>query len=704
MNPIDLPQDMRGCMENPKIQEAFRRFHEERYEDVEVLLRKAVEVEPESLAPRVHLANLLGVLHRMDEAVPILEPIQSSPDATFECRWLFFQALVASGDCAEAFRLARGFADDPGFDGERISEVIQCARRSGDWQFALELARKQGDPRQISDLRWMVLLSRLAGVFPGFLIRPLICGIRRISPIRGTGRLAHIAFRISRRLLILAGIQDRTRWARAMLQLAANLDPGEPLWPRLLGQLCRRTRDIFDPEWEQERTWYLTALRIDPNDWTARHGLLQTLFDTGGYAELLKMIGERTCPEEDSRIPAIRAACFTNLGQIEKAKDLYRSMEDSPNGDLGRFCRALICLEESCWKEALGCLVQRTDREGLQILVDYFRCVCRYLCSGGDLQTLDGQIILDEMYAVPDKSDESPQREGQPGCVLCGWGGPRVALWRDRVTGWVRVRCPRCSMITVHPMPTSRAIRMIYDNDGREDLGLLRGYRKALLDVLNTTAEDCRRLPPYKDVTEWDVNFKWHNFEQSIEGEKRYLDVGCSAGRMVAMFRRCGWVAEGIDMDPQAIAFAQSHGVNVRLGSPDTVALPRSHYHLITLIDVIEHVPDPQSVVRTIRELLSPGGLFYVKTPAADSLPHRFLGDRWLDAPEHLQFFSRRTLLRLLRDVGFDIVAYRQDAEYVTPYLHAPLWQEQFYPELLTQWIKRLRVGDVIMVLARKPA
>ena len=159
-----------------------------------------------------------------------------------------------------------------------------------------------------------------------------------------------------------------------------------------------------------------------------------------------------------------------------------------------------------------------------------------------------------------------------------------------------------------------------------------------------------------------------------------------------------------MDVDPQSVSFARSKGLNVSLGTVETLDCRSPRYHLVSLIDVIEHVRDPFSLVQRIMDLIHPGGLLYVKTPAADSLPHRFLGDCWLDSAEHLHFFSRRTLQTLLVESGFEIVSFRQRTEPTTPYRYHNLWQKRFYPKLLVKWMDRLRVGDVIMFLARKPS
>ncbi|MFH1737873.1 MAG: methyltransferase domain-containing protein [bacterium] len=667
-------------MENKYIHDAFEQFHAQDYERAENSLRRAMEIEPEYPEPRAHLANLLRLRNRMDEAIPILQPLADKPGIPPEYRWLLFEAHRAAGDVLQACQIAKKLEDNPHIIEEHRREIVDCARQSGNWSLALHFCRPEEDRDLIMEIRKVARACRILRLLPPILRRGLA------------------GFAVRR-------FQRRAQWrnARAVLEAAAIADPHESAWPRRLAQLFRRTRDVYDPKWDREWNWYQVALRINPYDREVANGALRTLFDMQRWPEALQRLN-RISPEHTFEpLPLLKAACLANIGKLEDADDLYAEMEGEKQAVSARFCRSLIALEEGRWDDAIRLLVGKTDEEGLDVLVDFFRGVARQLSAGRSIEDIDGQVFLDKMTgASPIETRATGSDVGQ-GCFLCGWQGLRVVLWRDRTTGWGRARCPQCSMISVNPLPSPEELNRLYDHEDRKDLSVIRIYRQALLDIVNASAEACRELPAYREITDWGKDFCWDDFEDSISGEKRCLDVGCSAGRIVEMFRRCGWRAEGTDVDPQAVAFGRSKGLDLSLGTVETIESAPAQYHLITLIDVIEHVPDPSSLVRKSMELLRPGGLLYVKTPASDSLPHRFVGDRWLDSAEHLHFFSRRTLQHLLTQTGFEILSHRQRTEPTTPFLHRELWQDRLYPELLIKWIDRLRAGDVIMFLARKP-
>ena len=78
----------------------------------------------------------------------------------------------------------------------------------------------------------------------------------------------------------------------------------------------------------------------------------------------------------------------------------------------------------------------------------------------------------------------------------------------------------------------------------------------------------------------------------------------------------------------------------------------------MTIWDVIEHVPEPQQLLASIRALIKPGGKLLLETQNVASRWARTLGKRWhhYKHDEHLYHFDPRTIRRLLEDCGFAVV------------------------------------------------
>src|SRR3989338_5777899 len=96
----------------------------------------------------------------------------------------------------------------------------------------------------------------------------------------------------------------------------------------------------------------------------------------------------------------------------------------------------------------------------------------------------------------------------------------------------------------------------------------------------------------------------------------RLVDLGCSGGRFLWHARANFERAEGIENDSGAAELATRHGIQIRVGAI-LALLPslKGEVDAITLIDVLEHLPDPLAHLAGARDALKAGGFLYVKVP-----------------------------------------------------------------------------------------
>jgi len=152
---------------------------------------------------------------------------------------------------------------------------------------------------------------------------------------------------------------------------------------------------------------------------------------------------------------------------------------------------------------------------------------------------------------------------------------------------------------------------------------------------------------------------------------RRLLDVGAHAGRLMSLARRAGWDVEGIELNPRTAAqAAASTGATVHQGSIFSVE-PTPPFDAITLIDVLEHIPEPRRALARAAAWLRPGGAIAVKVPngAAQRLKESVRAivrpgyrPTLADNLVHINHFTPASLRLALERSGFAATAVRAAA------------------------------------------
>jgi SAM-dependent methyltransferase len=135
----------------------------------------------------------------------------------------------------------------------------------------------------------------------------------------------------------------------------------------------------------------------------------------------------------------------------------------------------------------------------------------------------------------------------------------------------------------------------------------------------------------------------------------RLLDVGCGAGSLLEAARRAGWDAEGVEVSLPSVEHVRARGFEVFYGELAAARFPAASFDVVTASEILEHLPEPQELLREIARVVRPGGLFWGTTPHGRGLSARALGVGWsaVHPPEHLQLFSLGGLRALLASAGF---------------------------------------------------
>lgn len=276
------------------------------------------------------------------------------------------------------------------------------------------------------------------------------------------------------------------------------------------------------------------------------------------------------------------------------------------------------------------------------------------------------------MSAEPAAATRMMRTRPAPDCRVCGLAG--ATLYEglsDRLFGapgvWRMVRCPdpACGLLWLDPAPLP------------EDLGLAyadyytHGGAAASGGALRRTLRRWAMGGYYADRYGYSVPGHWFKrlmaravvrtpelreyldrliLMQPPRAGGRALDIGCGDGRTVETMASLGWDAEGLDFDAAAVEHARARGLHVRLGSLESQRYPSSHFDVIGMTHVLEHLPDLLATLKECRRLLRPDAQLVLSTPNALSLGHRHFGRDWrgLEVPRHLQVFTPGALRALV--------------------------------------------------------
>ncbi|HYJ80933.1 MAG TPA: methyltransferase domain-containing protein, partial [Longimicrobiaceae bacterium] len=205
------------------------------------------------------------------------------------------------------------------------------------------------------------------------------------------------------------------------------------------------------------------------------------------------------------------------------------------------------------------------------------------------------------------------------------------------------VRCRRCGFGQPEALPAlERFFERMYDQrwsaewteaefrDGTKDL------------IFHTVLRDLARRVP--------------------SARRTLLDVGAHVGRLLHLAAAAGWRPEGVELNERTASYAvRATGLPVhRCGLRELEAGGR-RYGAVTLVDVLEHIPEPIAALRAAAALLEPGGWLVVKVPEgpAQLRKERVRGrvrrgyrPTVADNLVHVNHFTAGSLRLALRDAG----------------------------------------------------
>lgn len=194
-------------------------------------------------------------------------------------------------------------------------------------------------------------------------------------------------------------------------------------------------------------------------------------------------------------------------------------------------------------------------------------------------------------------------------------------------------RCDRCGLLFRRPFPSP----------------------SQLIDVYRTFPAN------YWNYTERRIDFDMAvQAIANLLSSGRILDVGCYRGDFLAMLPD-RYQKYGIEPAKAAQEVARERGITLVGSFLEQVDPNSPQFHLITLLDVIEHLPRPMDALRRVEDLLLPGGFVIISTGNTDFPLWKLMRrDYWYYCPEHVTFTNRRWFDWAAKQLDLDIVRFKR--------------------------------------------
>lgn len=240
-------------------------------------------------------------------------------------------------------------------------------------------------------------------------------------------------------------------------------------------------------------------------------------------------------------------------------------------------------------------------------------------------------------------------------CVACASDDARRDAffyeWRDR--RWWIYRCPDCTHQFVHPSVAAEEMAAIYgdhyfaaNGDWAASHFAGQGYRDAEAKLRDEARQVLRMLP--------------------VNAGIRLLDIGCAGGVFLDEARRQGFEVAGIEFNASMVQHARKrYGLDVHHGTIESVPFdrfPLGSLDVVTVLDVLEHVPSPRAAMERIGAWAKDNACLLIRGPLQNSRVgafkeglRRLLGrTKQLDGyPLDANVWNKRSLAALMSPHGF---------------------------------------------------
>jgi SAM-dependent methyltransferase len=200
------------------------------------------------------------------------------------------------------------------------------------------------------------------------------------------------------------------------------------------------------------------------------------------------------------------------------------------------------------------------------------------------------------------------------------------------------VRCRDCGM--VFESPRYQADIIIQGYMSSDEAGHDSQYAMRVLSFYRALRKLAHHLPPVG---------------------ARVLDIGTAGGAFLEAAEQFGYEAYGMEPSRYLVEKGKARGLKIEQGIIEDHSFPARSFDMVSMWDVIEHLPDPKGSLVELRQLLKPDGILLINYPDVGTWQAKLAGKRfWWFLSVHLHHFSRPTIRDICRRTGFEAFYFKR--------------------------------------------
>lgn len=227
-------------------------------------------------------------------------------------------------------------------------------------------------------------------------------------------------------------------------------------------------------------------------------------------------------------------------------------------------------------------------------------------------------------------------------CKVCGNKDPKKFEAAFEKDGWTVVKCSVCDFVF---MPYY--------------------YRK---DIVYTQYKDEKVLEQVRKGNDWlklQRHFLRYKALRKYKKDGKLFDLGVGWGHFLEAGRQLGYDVSGIEISEMPYRYAKEDlKLPVEMIDFFEMKVQENYYDMITMWDVLEHIDECKKLVVKCNTMLKKGGYIVIHVPQIDSYIAKRQKANWkMIGLDHVNYFSRKTITKLLEENGFKVEAIKSSIE-----------------------------------------